>query len=97
MGEKGKTKKRGEAAKKKPFPSQGYRSARFAVQIYLHFFFLSPNPEPGPRLLVSQRLKKTDRARTQTYYHYMGLEYPGIRGTTYLVGVKSKAYQRLQG
>ena len=95
MGEKGKTKKRGETAKTFPLPRLPLGSLR--CPNLSSFFFLSPNPEPGPRLLVSQRLKKTDRARTQTYYHYMGLEYPGIRGTTYLVGVKSKAYQRLQG
>lgn len=31
--------KNGVKQQKKTFPSQGYRSARFAVQIYLHFFF----------------------------------------------------------
>ena len=81
---------------KKPFPSPGYRSARFAVQFIFIFFFLSPNLEPGPRLVVSQQLKKTDPKRTQTNYHYMGLEYQGIRGTTYLVGIRSKVYQRLR-
>ena len=92
---KGKTKKRGETGKK-TFPLPRLPLGSLRCPIYLHFFFLSPNLEPGPKLVVSQQLKTTDPKRTQTNYHYMGLEYQGIRGTTYLVGIRSKVYQRLR-
>lgn len=91
---KGKTKKRGETGKK-TFPLSRLPLGSLRCPIYLHFFFLSPNLEPGPRLVVSQQLKKNG-PKAYTNNHYMGLEYQGIRGTTYLVGIRSKVYQRLQ-
>ena len=96
MGEKGKTKKRGEAAKKSLSPPKA--TARLAsLSKFIFIFFSFTQSGAWSQAIGKSTTKKTDRARTQTYYHYMGLEYPGIRGTTYLVGVKSKAYQRLQG
>lgn len=95
MGEKRQNKKNGvKQQKKKPFPSPGYRSARFAVQIYLHFCFLSPNPEPGPLQASGKsttKKKRTEHVHKQaTIIWGSNIKVYGVR----LVGIRSKVYQR---
>lgn len=62
---KGETKKRGETGKK-TFPLSRLPLGSLRCPIYLHFFFLSPNLEPGPRLVVSQQLKKKKGPKAYT-------------------------------
>ena len=66
--------------KKKTFPLPRLPLGSLHCPIYLHFFFLSPNPEPGPRLLVSQRLKKKRTERVHKNLSLYGArisKYPG--------------------
>ena len=95
-GKKAKQKKQCETAKKNLSPPQA--TARLASLSNLSSFFFSFTQSGAWSQAIgkSTTKKKTDRGRTQKNYHYMGLEYQSIRGTTYLVGVRSKVYQRLQ-
>lgn len=97
-GKKAKQKKQCETAKKKKNLSPPQATARLASLSNLSSFFFSFTQSGAWSQAIgkSTTKKKNGPSAYTKIYHYMGLEYQSIRGTTYLVGVRSKVYQRLQ-